>query len=96
MIQALSGRSEKTDGGCDVTRLADATQRRFSDCLFLKIASQKSDRVHAFSLHYARIDRVDANFSGPKLLRQHTRDCIDGTFSGGVDDRRRRRDGSYG
>src|SRR6185369_13092768 len=82
-------RREKADGGCDVTGLADATQRRFRDRLLLKIASQHSDRVRAFSLNYPRVDRIDTNLSWPKLLRQHLRDCIDGSFSGRVDHRRR-------
>src|SRR5438874_3110038 len=77
--------NEKRNHRRDVPGLPDAAKRRLCDHLFLKIGSRNSHGTEAFRFNPAWINRVDSDFSWPKLLRQYPGDCIYRSFGSGID-----------
>lgn len=74
-------RGEKTDRGSNVAGLADASQRRLRNRIFLKVAAEYSQRVSSLGFNYAGINRVDADLPRAELFRQHMCDRVYGSFS---------------
>src|ERR1700736_607678 len=80
-------RRQEHGNWCYVVRLSGPPKWRLRDKLLLEIAADVAHSTCTLSIGKARIDRVDANFPRPKLLRQHASHRVDRAFRRGVDDR---------
>src|SRR2546428_14134533 len=61
-------RRQKSRDRRNVLRLTETAERCLGNHLLLKVAARESQRVKAFSLNSARIDRVHADILWSKLL----------------------------
>ena len=73
-------RSEKDSGRRDILCLSDAAKWGLRFQLFPEIALIESAGDHAFGHHHSRIDGVNSNVAGPKLLGQRPRYGVDRCF----------------